>query len=101
MPPLDILAILAQAHPDKPAVIDDRPDGTVIECNFEAFNREVNRLANVMLSLSVKPGEKVVWCGMNSIGVVRMMHATRKARASAVPLNYRLTAEEAAFVIDK
>jgi len=100
MPPPDILATLALAHPEKPAVIDDRPDGTVIESNFEVFNREVNRLANVLLSLGVKRGEKVVWCGMNSIGVVRMMHATRKAGAGAVPLNYRLTAEEAAYVVD-
>ncbi len=100
MPPLDILATLALAHPAKPAVIDDRPDGTVIESDFEAFNREVNRLANVLLSLGVKRGEKVVWCGMNSIGLVRMIHATRKAGTGAVPLNYRLTAEEAGYVID-
>ena len=27
----------------------------------------------------LRPGETVLWCGMNSPGVVRMMHAARKA----------------------
>jgi fatty-acyl-CoA synthase/long-chain acyl-CoA synthetase len=41
-----------------------------------------------------------VWWGQNSIGVVRVIHAARKIGATAVPLNYRLTDEEAAFVVD-
>ena len=37
---------------------------------------------------------------MNSTGVVRMMHAARKAGVTSVPLNYRLTPEEAAYIVD-
>ena len=37
---------------------------------------------------------------MNSPGVVRMMHAARKIGAVAVPLNYRLSPEEAAYIVE-
>ena len=96
----DILATLAATHPDKLAVVDDRPDGTLLGLGFDAFNREVNRLAHALRELDLGAGHKIVWCGQNSIGIVRVMHAARKIGATAVPLNYRLTPEEAAFVID-
>ena len=37
---------------------------------------------------------------MNSLEVVAVTHAARKIGATAVPLNYRLTPEEAAYVVD-
>ena len=57
-------------------------------------------MANVLLSLGSGPGRKVIWCGPNSPEVVAIMNATRKIGAVAVPLNYRLTPEEALYVIN-
>ncbi len=54
----------------------------------------------MLVSLGLRRGEKLVWCGQNSPGVVRVMHAARKVGAVAVPLNYRLTPEEAQYVVD-
>lgn len=55
----------------------------------------------MLLGLGVRPGEsKVVWCGQNSIGLVVMINAARKLGVTAVPLNYRLSDEEAAYVTD-
>ena len=99
-PAVDLLATHAAAHPDKPAVIDDRPGRPVMRWSFDALNRQANRLGNVLLDLGVRPGQTVLWCGMNSPGVVRMMHAARKAGVTSVPLNYRLTPEEAAYIVD-
>jgi long-chain acyl-CoA synthetase len=90
----------AIAIPDRLAVIDDRPDGRVTAWSFAELNRQANRLANALLALGVRPGDRVAWCGQNSPGVVRAVHALAKLGATAVPLNYRLTAEEAAFVVD-
>jgi acyl-CoA synthetase (AMP-forming)/AMP-acid ligase II len=42
----------------------------------------------------------VLCCGPNSPEVVAVMNATRKIGAVAVPLNYRLTPEEALYVIN-
>src|SRR5690606_12289323 len=114
-PAPDVLALHAVANPQKPAVIDDRqgagPSGSAQRAEgersrqpgrepttwtFAELNAQANRLGNALHGLGIRPGETVVWCGMNSPGVVRMMHAARKAGVTSVPLNYRLTPEAAA-----
>ncbi len=97
----DFLTLYAQVQPDKLAVVDDRPDGTVHTLTFRELNGRVNRLANVLLEVGARPGAtKVVWCGQNSPGLVTMINAARKLGVTAVPLNYRLSDEEAAYVVD-
>jgi acyl-CoA synthetase (AMP-forming)/AMP-acid ligase II len=98
--PDDILSIYAQTQPDKPGVIDDRPDGTVVSWTYAELEAQANRVANLLLSLGAAPGMKVLWCGPNSPEVVAVTSATRKIGAIAVPLNYRLTPEEALYVIN-
>src|ERR1700728_2426633 len=98
--PDDILTVYAKSQPDKPGVIDDRPDGTVITWTYAELEAQANRVANLLLSLGAGPGTKVLWCGPNSLQVVAVMNATRKIGAVAVPLNYRLTPEEARYVVD-
>jgi acyl-CoA synthetase (AMP-forming)/AMP-acid ligase II len=97
----DLLTAYSITQPDKAAVIDDRPDGTVTSLTYRELNEQANRLANVLLGLGARPGEtKVVWCGQNSPGVVVMINAARKIGVTAVPLNYRLSDDEAAYVAD-
>src|SRR6266853_6763962 len=95
----DILGMYAQSQPDKPGVIDDKPDGTVVTWTYAELDVQSNRVANLLLSLGVRPGQKILWCGPNSPQVVAVMSATRKIGAVAVPLNYRLTAEEAQYIV--
>jgi fatty-acyl-CoA synthase/long-chain acyl-CoA synthetase len=96
----DLLSIYAKSQPDKPGVIDDRPDGTVTAWTYAELDARANRVANLLLELGAGPGRKVLWCGPNSPEVVAVMSATRKIGAVAVPLNYRLTPQEAHYVID-
>jgi len=96
----DILTIYAQTQPDKPGVIDDRPDGTVVMWTYAELEAQSNRVANLLLSLGAGPGRRVLWCGPNSPEVVAVVSASRKIGAVAVPLNYRLTPEEALYVIN-
>jgi fatty-acyl-CoA synthase/long-chain acyl-CoA synthetase len=95
----DLLSIYAGAQPDKPAVVDDRGGGDVVRWTYADLEAEANRLANALVSLGLTPGDKVLWCGPNSRQVVAVINAARKAGAVAVPLNYRLTPEEALYVI--
>ncbi|MCB0984240.1 MAG: AMP-binding protein, partial [Ilumatobacter sp.] len=68
---------------------------------FKELNERANQMANALLGLGARPGEtKVVWCGQNSSGLVVMINAARKLGITAVPLNYRLSDEEAAYVTD-
>jgi acyl-CoA synthetase (AMP-forming)/AMP-acid ligase II len=98
--PPDILSLHARATPDKLAVVHDRPDGKVLTWTFAQLEAQANRLANALQGLGLRRGEKLVWCGQNSPGVVRVVHAARKLGAVAVPLNYRLSPEEAQYVVD-
>ena len=69
----DFLTTFAQTQPDKPAVIDDRPDGTVDSINYATLEARSNQLANVLLAHGVRQNTRVVWCGKNSIGTVIAM----------------------------
>ena len=100
----DLLTALAAAQPDKTAIIDDRTGVTgtddVRTCTYAEFEDRANQLAHVLDGLGVGPGDKVVWCGQNSTGILELTSASRKIGSTAVPLNYRLSDEEAAYVID-
>ncbi len=96
----DLLTMYAQAQPDKLAVVDDRPAVGIRQLTYAEFEESTNRLAHVLTDHGVGPGVKVVWCGQNSIGVVELVVAARKVGATAVPLNYRLSDDEATYVTD-
>lgn len=91
----DLLTMYAAAHPDKPGVIED---GNVV--TYATFEARANQVAGALQQLGIKAGTKLVWCAENSTEVVLVVNAARKAGAVAVPLNYRLSSEEAAYVID-
>src|ERR1700735_1254943 len=96
----DPLSIYAETQPAKPGVIDDRPDGTVVTWTYAELEARSNRIANLLLSPGTGAGSTVLWCGPNSPEVGAVMNATRNIGAVAVPLNYRLTPEEALYVIN-
>ncbi len=98
--PPDILTANAAQFPDKAAVIDDRPGEPIRVMTFAELNAYANRLANGMLDHGVRPGQRVIWCGQNSLELMAMMHAARKAGLTAVPLNYRLSDDESVYVVD-
>jgi acyl-coenzyme A synthetase/AMP-(fatty) acid ligase len=95
----DFLTSYAESQPDKLAVIDDRGSGEPVRWTYRELEERSNRLANALASLGIGPGDKVLWCGPNSPQVVAVIAATRKLGAVAVAVNYRLTAEEARYVI--
>src|SRR5579859_4253326 len=100
MTPIGTLSAYAVSLGSKPAVIDDRPGAEVVTWSFHELNRKANQLAHRLLELGVVPGDKVIWCGPNSPPVFAMAYAAQKINAVAVPLNYRLAPDEAAYVID-
>ena len=99
--PTDILAVHAAAKGTAPAVIVDGSGGAVASVTtFAEFNSMVNRLAHGLAASGARYGERLVWCGPNSLEVLVSIHAARKLGLVAVPLSYRFNAEEMAYVID-
>ena len=75
----DFLTVYSQTQPEKLAVVDDRPSGVVRTLTWKQLNEESNRLANVLIDAGLtEPGNKVVWCGQNSVGIVVMVNSARK-----------------------
>jgi long-chain acyl-CoA synthetase len=97
----DVLAVHAGAQGDSVAVIVDGSGGaTPSTTTFGELNDMVNRLAHGLRAAGARTGERLVWCGPNSLEVLATIHAARKLGLVAVPLSYRFNAEEMAYVID-
>src|ERR1017187_10370208 len=96
----DILAIHAATQPAKLAIVDDRPGRPTVTYTFAEANERSNQYAALLVELGVRNTTKVVWWGQNSSSALLVASAIRKVGGVGVPLNYRLTPEEAAYVID-
>jgi acyl-CoA synthetase (AMP-forming)/AMP-acid ligase II len=97
----DILAVHAENQADKVAVIVDGSGGArASSTTFGELNAIVNRLAHALLARGARRGQRLVWCGPNSLEVIATIHAARKLGLVAVPLSYRFNGEEMAYVVD-
>jgi acyl-CoA synthetase (AMP-forming)/AMP-acid ligase II len=99
-PTPDLLRLHADAGGERAAVIVDAAGGRPAAVSFAELNATVNRLAHAFRSLGMQRGERLVWCGPNSLEVMVTIHAARKAGQIAVPLSYRFNADEMRYVID-
>jgi acyl-CoA synthetase (AMP-forming)/AMP-acid ligase II len=97
----DILALHAAGQGDRVAVIVDGSGGaTPSVTTFAELNARVNRLAHALLATGAQAGQRLVWCGPNSLEVLVTIHAARKLGLVAVPLSYRFNEDEMAYVVD-
>jgi acyl-CoA synthetase (AMP-forming)/AMP-acid ligase II len=66
---------------------------------FLALNKRCNKTANALLSLGVKPGDRVATLCKNGIEFVESYFALAKIGAVMVPVNWRLVANEANYIL--
>ena len=71
------------------------------EITWTDFDQKANRFANLLLTRGCKKGDKVAILLMNSIEWLPIYFGILKAGAVVVPLNYRYTAEEIKYCLDK
>ena len=96
----DILAVHAATQPDKLAIVDDRPGRPTVTYTFTQANERSNQYAALFVDLGVTPRPRWSGAGRTRPALLPVVHAIRKIGAVGVPLNYRLSPEEAAYVID-
>ena len=97
----DFLTTYAEVQPDKLAVVDDRPDGTMRALVVRRAQRAGQPARQRAASASERvPAARSCGAGRTRPAIVAMVNAARKIGVTAVPLNYRLSAEEAAYVTD-
>src|SRR5205823_953894 len=67
---------------------------------YPQFADRVIRLANALEDAGVGRGDRILWLGQNTGGILEGIIAAGKLGAMFCPVNWRQTADEMAFVID-
>lgn len=91
----DIVSSNARLYPNKTCVIDENARLT-----WAQFNERVNRLANGLLGLGLKKGDRVGLLSENRHEYAEFLFAVAKAGLITVCLNYRLTGEQLQRIVN-
>ncbi|MEE9500782.1 MAG: AMP-binding protein, partial [Candidatus Aminicenantaceae bacterium] len=91
----DLLRKTAETYPERTAVIcgDKRFD-------YREFKERVDRLANGFRSLGIRKNDKVAILHKNCHRFLETYFAAVKIGAVLVPMNYRLSADDYAYILD-
>ena len=81
--------------PAKEAVVDSEK-----RLSYRELNRRVNRLANALLGLGLRNGDRMAILSYNRLEFVEGIMAAAKLGVILVPLNWRFTATELTFILN-
>ena len=91
-----LLTKRASINPEREAYVDSKSG---LRLNFQELNSRTNRLANSLVSLGVKHGDRVALALMNSAEFLEAYFAVAKIGGVIVPLNWRLVSDELEFIL--
>lgn len=82
-----------------------RPDRLAIVFNerrftYAQFNDRINRLANALLTIGVRKGDRVNGLLFNTNEMLESMFACAKIGAILVPINFRLSVDEVDYIVN-
>jgi len=69
------------------------------QTTFAEFDANTNRVANALIALGVKPGERIAYLGKNSDFYFELLMGAMKAKVVMAPVNWRLAGPEVAFIV--
>ncbi|MCP4624693.1 MAG: long-chain-fatty-acid--CoA ligase [bacterium] len=90
----EFLYIATAICPDRPFLVFEGR-----QWSFLQFNERVNRLANAFRKLGVQKGDRIGMLQVNCPQYIEAYFAAAKIGAIFVPLNFRATSEELAYMI--
>ena len=91
----EFLTIASAIVPDRPAVVFD---GETI--TFEGLAERVNRLANGLSQIGIRPGDRVATMQVNTNQCIEAYFAAAQLDAIYVPINFRAKADELATMLE-
>lgn len=90
----DLSRLQARRRPGKAALLmGDR------QLSYRALDSESNAIAHLIAERDIQPGDRVAVLGENSMEYALITQAAAKAGSILLPLNFRLSARELAYVI--
>ncbi len=90
----DFLRRAVRVYPDKTAVVDGD-----VRLDYQALAERVHRLSNALRSLGVERGDRICILSPNSHFFLESFYATSQIGAILVPLNFRLTSADHAYIL--
>ncbi|HTQ57607.1 MAG TPA: long-chain-fatty-acid--CoA ligase [Bryobacteraceae bacterium] len=92
--PLDFARRARRLYPDREAVIDGP-----LRLTYQAFFDRCDRWSAALASLGVRPGDRVACIAPNTHAQLESFYAVPQIGAVLVPINYRLTPADFAYMI--
>ncbi|MBA2284796.1 MAG: long-chain-fatty-acid--CoA ligase [Ktedonobacteraceae bacterium] len=93
--PLEFLRRARRLYPDHEAVVDEGQRLTYAE-----FGRRCDRWSAALQHLGVKQGDRVAYIAPNTHAQLESFYAVPQIGAVLVPINYRLIADDFAYIIE-
>jgi fatty-acyl-CoA synthase len=93
--PLEFARRTRRLYSDREAVVDGS-----LRLSYAEFFERCNRWSSALRRLGVEPGDRVAYIAPNIHAQLESFYAVPQIGAVLVPINYRLTADDFAYLID-
>src|SRR5882762_4392812 len=93
--PLEFMRRTRRLHPQREAVVNGD-----LRLTYEQFFERCDRWSTVLQRLGVAPGDRVAYIAPNVHQQLESFYAVPQVGAVLVPVNYRLSADDFAYIID-
>lgn len=93
--PLEFARRTRRLYPEREAVVDGD-----LRLTYEQFFERCDRWSNALRTLGVKQGDRVAYIAPNTHAMLESFYAVPQIGAVLVPLNYRLIADDFAYLIN-
>jgi fatty-acyl-CoA synthase len=92
--PLEFKRRARHLFPNREAVVDG-----AVRFTYEQFFARCDRWSSALLELGVRPGDRVAYIAPNTHSNLESFYAVPQIGAVLVPVNYRLTGDDFAYII--
>src|SRR5881275_1198017 len=92
--PLEFARRTRTLYPKREAVVDG-----ALRLNYEQFFNRCDAWSSAMQALGVKQGDRIAYIAPNTHALLESFYAVPQIGAVLVPINYRLIADDFAYII--
>lgn len=93
--PLEFARRARKLYPEREAVVDGE-----LRLTYSQFFERCDRWSSILQSFGVQPGDRIAYIAPNTHAQLESFYAVPQIGAVLVPLNYRLTADDFAYLIN-
>src|SRR5262245_2350564 len=93
--PLEFARRARRLYAEREAVVDGE-----LRLTYDQFFNRCDRWSSVLQKLGIRPGDRIAYIAPNTHAQLESFYAVPQIGAVLVPLNYRLTAEDFAYLIN-